>query len=66
MQNKRIFWRSVFISSVIIFNFILLALGISLAYENICNTFYGEDRSAIQITENEIRILDFIIEISAE
>ena len=36
-------------------------LGIATAYENTVQVAYGEYKSAIEITDEQIRILDFVI-----
>lgn len=36
-------------------------VGISTAYENTVRVAYGEYKDAIEITDDSIRILDFII-----
>lgn len=59
MRSKTAFWRSLALSAVFTFNFILLLFGISTAYENIQAVFRGEEKSAVQIDENGIRMLDF-------
>jgi len=59
MDSKNIFWRSLIISSVFIFNIILFVFGVSTAYENIQEVFRGEEKSAVEISEDGIRILDF-------
>lgn len=61
MKNKKIFWRAVFLSGVIFFNIVLLIAGISVAYENIQSVFKGEYVEAVEVTDEEIRILDFHI-----
>ena len=61
MKNKIIFFRTVVLSSVIIFNIILFLGGIAICYQNICLEGYGEYKSAKQITEDFIQILEYEI-----
>ena len=61
MRNKGIFLRTVVLSCVIIFNIILFFGGIAICYQNIRLEGYGEYKSAVQITEDFIRILDYEI-----
>ncbi len=61
MRSKNVFWRTVFLSGVIFFNLVMLIAGISTAYENIRSVFYGEYVEAVEVTDKEIRILDFHI-----
>lgn len=61
MKNKKIFWRTVFISGMIFFNLLLLSAGVSTAYENIREISHGEYKSAIEINQDNIRFLDFEI-----
>ncbi|MBE6805545.1 MAG: hypothetical protein E7526_03335 [Ruminococcaceae bacterium] len=61
MNAKKIFWRTVKISSVIIFNIILLLYGICVAYKNTRLIAYGEYSKIINIEENTIEIFDYTI-----
>ncbi len=59
MKNRKIFWRSVFLSGVIFTCIVLLITGISVAYENIQRAFHANFVNALEINEDTIRILDF-------
>lgn len=59
MDSKNVFWRSIIISSIFVFNIVLFVFGVSTAYENIQLVFRGEEKSAVEISEDGIRILDF-------
>ncbi len=61
-MNNKYFWRSVAVTSVILFCFILLFKGTSLAYENTRQLGYSDYRPALEISENHIRIFDFNID----
>ena len=61
MQNKRIFFRTLVLSCVIIFNIILFFGGIAICYQNIRLEGYGEYKSAVQTTKEGIRIFDYEI-----
>lgn len=59
-QTKRYF-RTFYITLVIMLCISLGWIGISTAYESIRQTAYGEYKKAIEITSETIRILDFVI-----
>ncbi len=61
MKQLKIYFKSLFISSVIVFNLLLLIFGIGTAYCNMRALAYGEYVKAAEFTENGIRILDFEI-----
>lgn len=58
-KNIKIFIRSFYLSSVIIFCILIGFFGISKAYENIRLTAFGEYRDAIEINEDGIFIFDY-------
>ena len=60
-RNTRLFFRSFFVSSVVVFCLILGFLGITKAYEGIRLVGFGEYRSAIEIDEKGIKIFDFTL-----
>ena len=60
-RNTRLFFRSFFVSSVVVFCFILGFFGITKAYEGIRLVGFGEYRSAIEIDESGIKIFDFTL-----
>ncbi|MBE6728475.1 MAG: hypothetical protein E7562_07500 [Ruminococcaceae bacterium] len=55
------FWRSFYVTSVIIFCLIIGITGAASAYENTLKIGFGQEKSAFQITENGIRIFDFTL-----
>ncbi len=61
-RSTRLFFRSFYISSVVVFCLTLGILGISKAYEGIRLVGFGEYRSAIEIDSKGIKIFDFILE----
>lgn len=61
MKEKEIFLRTVKITSIIIFNIVLLIYGICYAYKNIRLLGYGEYTNVIEIDEENIKIFDFYI-----
>ena len=60
-RSTRLFFRSFFISSVVVFCLILGFFGITKAYEGIRLVGFGEYRSAIEIDERGIKIFDFTL-----
>ena len=61
-KNFKIFFRTLYISSVVFFCLFIGIYGISKAYENMRLIGFGEYRNAIEVTENEIKIFDYEIE----
>ena len=63
MKKRQIslFFRSMFLSTVIIFCIIFGSLSVAKIYENIRYVAYGEYKSAVEFTDDGIRILDFYI-----
>ncbi len=61
MNSKRSAARAFSITLVILFCFSILVIGIWESYENTVQVAFGEYKSAIEITDNYIRILDFVI-----
>lgn len=55
------YFRTFYISFIIIMCLSFGWLGIATAYENTVQTALGEYRQAIEITDKNIRILDFVI-----
>lgn len=60
-RNTRLFFRSFFVSSVVVFCLLLGFFGITKAYEGIRLVGFGEYRKAIEITDSSIKIFDFIL-----
>lgn len=61
MSSKKIFWRTVKLSSIILFNIILLLYGICVAYKNTRLIAFGEYCEIIEITDNSIILFDYEI-----
>lgn len=60
-RQTQTYFRTFYISLVIILCFCLGWIGISTAYENTVQIAFGEYKDAIELTENGLRILDFVI-----
>ena len=60
-RSTRLFFRSFFISSTVVFCLIFGFFGITKAYEGIRLVGFGEYRSAIEIDEKGIKIFDFTL-----
>ena len=61
-KNKiKVFFRTMTVTTVIVICLIFAALAVCEIYENIRYIGYGEYKDAIEITEENIRILDFTI-----
>lgn len=61
-KNKiKVFFRTMTVTTVIIICLIFAVLSVCEIYENIRYIGYGEYKNAIEITEENIRILDFTI-----
>ena len=58
-MNKKIFFRSFYLSFVLAFCLIFGFLGIAKAYESIRTVAYGEYRKAIEIDRESIKIFDY-------
>ncbi len=61
-KSTRLFFRSFYISSVVVFCLMLGIFGISKAYEGIRLIGFGEYRSAVEIDQEGIKIFDFTLE----
>ncbi len=61
MKKRNTFLRTIFISGVAFACIILLIIGIFESYENIREISFAEFTPSIEIKEDYIRILDFII-----
>lgn len=62
-KSIKVFARSFYISSVIIFCVVAGAAGIAKAYQNTVATRYGQYKKAFEIKDGHIRILDYEIDI---
>ncbi len=60
-HQTKTYFRTLYITLVIMLCVSLGWIGISAAYENTVLIAYGEYKSALEISEDCIRILDFII-----
>lgn len=63
MKSRRIFWRTVCISSIFFGCLSLLITGISVAFENIKASSEAKFISAVEVNEDSVRILDFEFDI---
>ncbi len=59
MQKNSVFLRTVYITSTILLCLFLGIYGIFSAYKSIRQIAFGEYRNAVEIKEDEIKILDF-------
>ena len=62
-RRSKTFFRTFYITLVILMCLSFGWIGISSAYENTVQTAFGEYKKAIEISRDKIRILDFEIEI---
>lgn len=60
-KNTKIYFKSFYISFIIIMCAVFGWLGISAAYENTVKIAFGEHKSAVEINDATFRILDFVI-----
>ncbi len=60
-KQTKTYLRSFYISLIVIMCLAFGWLGVSAAYENTVRIAFGEYRSAIEISDGTIRILDFVI-----
>lgn len=60
-RRTKTYIRSFYISTVIILCFVFGWLGIATAYKNTVQVAFGEYKKAIELTDEGLRILDFII-----
>ncbi|MBQ6885185.1 MAG: hypothetical protein IJN56_05550 [Clostridia bacterium] len=60
-RQTKTYFRTLYISLVIIMCLCFGWIGISTAYESTVQIATGEYKDALEITDNTIRILDFII-----
>ena len=62
-RNLRIFFKTVYITAVIIFCLVFGITGVMKAYENIREVCFGEYRNAVEIKDGRFRFFDFEAEI---
>ncbi|MBE6810304.1 MAG: hypothetical protein E7521_04510 [Ruminococcaceae bacterium] len=60
-RQTKTYFRTLYISLVIIMCISLGWIGISTAWENTVRIAFGEYKNAIEINSDTIRILDFVI-----
>ncbi len=60
-RQTKTFFRTFYISLIILLCLSFGWVGISTAWENTVQTAYGEYKKAIEITDETIRVLDFTI-----
>ena len=63
-KHTKTYFRTPYLTLVVIMCLMFGWVGVSAAYENTVQVAYGEYKSAIEITREKIRILDFEIEIN--
>lgn len=63
-KQTKTYFRTLYITLVIMLCLSLGWIGVSTAYENTVQVAFGEYKKAIEITREKIRILDFEIEIN--
>lgn len=61
-EYKRTFWRTFFITSVIILCISMAFSGMAIAYENTRSIGFGQNKKAFETGEGFVRILDYVIE----
>lgn len=61
-RQTKTYFRTLYITLVVVMCLSLGWIGISMAYENTVQVAFGEYRQAIEISDEQIRILDFVIE----
>ena len=62
-KMKRLFFRSLILSSVIVFCMIFGLFFTAKAYENIRQVAFGEYRKAIEINKDKIMLFDYEIKL---
>lgn len=60
-RQTKTYFRTFYITWIVIMCLVFGWLGIATAYENTVQIAYGEYKKAIEISDEEIRILDFVI-----
>ena len=60
-RHTKTYFRTFYITLIILLCLSLGWIGISISYENTVQTAYGKYENAIEINGDYIRILDFII-----
>ncbi len=63
-RRTKTYFRTLYITLVIMLCLSLGWIGVSTAYENTVQVAFGEYKKAFEITREKIRILDFEIEIN--
>lgn len=61
-KNIRIFWRSALLSAVTVFCITMIFFGICKSYEEMQKLMHGQEKSAVYIGQDKVRIFDFEIE----
>ena len=61
-KRTKTYFRTFFISSVIILCLVFGVYGIAVAYENTVQIAFGEYKKAIEFSDGTFRILDFVFE----
>lgn len=63
-EQTKIFLRSAAVTAVVLSCVAAICIGIFKSYEAIWQISFGQERRAVEITEEGIRILDFKIKIN--
>ena len=64
MRSVKLFFRSAIITAVVLSCIAAVFLGICKSYEAIRQVSFGQERKAVEITDEGVRILDFTIKIN--
>lgn len=62
-NNKRVFFRAMYISAIAVFCLIFGFFGAAKAYENTVRIGFGEYKKAVNFENGKLRIFDLEIEI---
>ena len=60
-ENFKTFWRTFFITSVIILCVSIAFSGIAIAYESTQSIGFGQNKKALELGKGYLRILDYVI-----
>jgi len=62
-KDIKTYFRSFYLTAVIILCLVIWGVGTAKAYENTVKIGFGKTKSALQIEDGKLRILDFYIDI---
>jgi len=60
-RNSKVFWRSFFVSFMIVLAICIIFAGIGECYKQIRRIGFGEYKNAVGYSDGEFHILDFTI-----